>query len=123
MEDHEVVTRFLDAAVGKSILDLIKPVEPVHQAVFKHKIAVGDTHSIPDLEMILVCKYAAMISRTRDDDKRHTDAGDFINMVRTNQQRIDLDEHRQLGELVSLGGGAEVHKYVEDIEAGRRLRI
>lgn len=123
VEDHEVVTRFIDTVVRKSIIDLIKPVELVHQTVFKHTVAVGETHCIPDLEMMLVCKYAAMISLTREDDKKHTDASDFINMVRTNQEKIDSEKLRLLGETVYTGGGAEVVKYVEDIKAGRRLKI
>lgn len=123
LEDYEVVTRFIDPAVGKSIIDLIRPVEPVHQAVFKHSVAVAETHQVPDLEMILVCKYAAMISLTRPDDKKHVDIGDFINMVRTNQAKIDIKKLRQLGETVYTGGGAEVVKYVEDVKAGRSLRV
>ncbi len=73
--------------------------------------------------MILVCKYAAMISLSRPDDKKHTDIGDFINMVRTNRESIDLNKLGELGEIVYTGGGAEVVKYVEDIKAGRSLRV
>lgn len=123
VEEHEVVTRFIDTAVGEPVIDLIKPVEPVHQAVFKHTVAVGTTHVVPDLEMILVCKYAAMISPTRPDEKKHLDAADFINMVKTNEPKIDLEKLRELGEVVYTGGGAEVVKYVENAKAGRRLQL
>src|SRR5262249_3675232 len=100
VQDLPAVTRFLDPATGKSVIDLMRPMELVHRTVFKNTVPVGDTHWIPNLEMALVCKYAAKISPNRLDDKQYIDAGDFINMVRTNQDDLDTEKLRQLGETV-----------------------
>ncbi len=122
-EDQPAVTRFIDPATGKGVIDLLRPLEPVYQTVFKNTIPVGDTHRIPDLEMALVSKFAAMISPTRPEDKKYIDAGDFINMVRSNRDDIALEKLRRLGEAVYNGGGAEVVRFVENIKAGRRLQL
>lgn len=123
VQDQVAVTRFIDPATGKGVIDLLRPLEPVYQIVFKNTISIEDTHSIPDLEMALVSKFAAMISPNRPEDKKYIDAGDIINMVGCNREDIDTEKLRRLGEAVYLGGGAEVVKLVEDIKAGRRLHL
>jgi hypothetical protein len=121
VQDLPVVTRFLDPVTAKPVIDLMKPLELVHQAVFKNVIPVEETHRIPDLEMALVCKFAAMISPNRQDAKKHIDAADFIEIVRTHHEDLDPEKLRRLGETVYPGGGDEVVKLVEDVKAGRRL--
>jgi hypothetical protein len=117
------VTRFLDPTSQKPVIDLMRPLELVHQAVFQNTILIGGTHRIPDLEMALVCKFAAMISLNRQDAKKHLDAGDFIDMVLTNRDAIDREKVKELGETVYAGGGDEVLKPVDDALAGRTLKL
>lgn len=122
-EDFPVVTRFLDPTTGKVLIDVMKPADAIYQAVFKHSIPVGRTHRIPDLEMALVCKFAAMISAGRLKSKKHTDAGDFIEMVKHNYQAIDFDKLRELGEIVYAGGGREVADYVDAAQHDRDFKV
>lgn len=122
-EDFPAVTRFLEPATGKVLIDMMKPIDPIYRAVFKYTIAVGKTHRIPDLEMALVCKFAAMISPGRLKSKKQTDAGDFIEMVKHNYQAIDLDKLRLLGEIVYAGGGREVAEYVDAAQHDRDFKI
>jgi hypothetical protein len=67
-------------------------------------------------------KFSAMISLTRDDDKKHFDAGDFIRVVKANPD-IDLEKLHTLGQLVYNGGGAEVVEKVRQVRAGERLKL
>jgi hypothetical protein len=119
IENVTAVTRFIDPRIGKSVIDLIKPTQAIYRMVFKNTIRVRATHEVPDLEMALVSKYAAMISPNQE----YIDAGDFINMVTTNADEIDLAKLRRLGNPVYKGGGKEVQGFVEDVKAGRRLRL
>jgi hypothetical protein len=121
-QEHEVVTRFLDPADQKSSIDLMRPIDLFVEA-FKNCIEVGDTHRVPNLEMALACKFAALISRTRSEDKKHLDASDFIQMVRRNYDSIDRARLQRLGEAVYPGGGEEVARMIEDVKAGRPLRV
>jgi hypothetical protein len=123
VQDFPVVTRFLDPTTKKPVIDLMKPLERIHQRVFKNSIPIGDTHRIPDLEMALACKFAAMISSNRQEAKKHLDAGDFIEMVLLNLEDIELKKLRKLGDMVYEGGGAEVLSMIEAVRAGRPLRL
>jgi hypothetical protein len=121
--DAPVVSRFLDPTTQEPVIDVMKPVERLYQVAFNNAVRVGNTHFVPDLELALVSKYVAMISPFRPEDKKYIDAGDFINMVKTNHKDIDIKKLRRLGELIYKGGGAELLRYVEDAKTGRRLEI
>lgn len=123
MDDQIVVTRFADPATGNVLLDLMKPHEKILKAVFKNTVAVGRTHRIPNLEMALASKYAAMILPNRPAMKKHTDAGDFMDIVEQNQNDIDRAKLHRLAEMVYKGGGDEILQYVEDTLAGRTLQL
>lgn len=123
VSDTPVVARFLDPTTGKGVIDVMKPITPVYQMVFRHTIPVGDTHRIPDLEMALASKFAAMISPTRAPDKKMIDAGDFINVVQHNRGDLDVEKLVRFGEKVYPGGGAEMRHLIEDIDAGRTLQL
>jgi hypothetical protein len=120
-KDSPVVTRFLDPTNKKPVIDLMKPEFEVLKAVFKYSVPVGKSHRIPDLEMALVSKFAAMVSPHRVQSKKLVDGGDFVNMVETNLKEIDLKKLRRLAEKVYKGGSSEIAKLVNDIEAGRRI--
>jgi hypothetical protein len=123
VNDTPVVTRFTDPATRKVVIDVMKPTLPVYQIVFRYTIPVGDTHRIPDLEMALASKFAAMVSPNRDPDKKLIDAGDFVNVVRHNRSDIDLAKLLRLGDKVYPGGGEEIRRIVEDIDAGRPIQL
>lgn len=122
VREFPVVTRFLDPANQEPVIDVMRPVD-VYVEAFKNTVRVGQTHDVPNLEFALAAKFAAMVSRNRDHFKKHFDAGDFGQMVRRNQSSIDIDRLRQLGEAVYEGGGEELARMVEDVIAGRPLRL
>jgi len=75
------------------------------------------------LELALASKFAALISRNREIEKKYLDASDFIQLVKRNHAAIDEVKLRQLGEAVYIGGGEALLKYVADAKAGRGLRV
>jgi hypothetical protein len=123
IEDTPVVARFIDPATGKAVIDVMKPTQAVYQIVFRHTLPVGDTHRIPDLEMALASKFAAMVSPNRVQAKKLVDAGDFVDVVTHNRGAIDLPKLQRLADKVYPGGGAEIVRLVEDIDAGRPFQL
>lgn len=125
VEDTEVVTRFRDPGDSMVRIDLMKPNQPIIAAALKHTYTVRSArkpYRIPSLEMALALKFAAMISPNRADEKRHTDASDFISIVKSNAD-IDLDKLEALGDLAYPGGGSEVIQHVQNIRAGKKIEI
>jgi hypothetical protein len=123
INDTPVVTRFIDPATGKGVLDVMKPTQTVYQIVFRHSIPVADTHRVPDLEMTLASKFAAMVSPNRDADKKMIDGGDFINVIKYNRDDIDEGKLVRLADIVYPNGGAEIRQMLEDIDAGRTIQL
>jgi hypothetical protein len=124
-EEHDVVTRLRERETGTVRIDVMKPVQDVYRAALKNTHAVrsgGEAYNVPSLEMALAMKFAAMISLTRSDEKKHFDAGDFIRMVKVNAD-IDLEQLRELGQLVYNGGGGEVVENVRKVRAGEKLSL
>jgi hypothetical protein len=118
-----VVTRFCDPNTKQVVIDLMLPAQPVFQLVFRHSIRVGRTHRVPDLEMSLVSKFAAMVSSNREKAKQLLDAADFADIVTHNRQAVDLPRLRRLGERACPGAGARIVKLAEDIWAGRKIEL
>jgi hypothetical protein len=121
--DTPVVTRFIDPASGRPAIDVMKPTQTVYQVVFRHTIPVGDTHRIPDLEMALASKFAAMVSPNRTRAKKIIDAGDFVDVVTHNRGDLDLQKLKKLGDKVYPNGGAEIIRLIEDIDTGRPIQL
>jgi hypothetical protein len=124
-EDHEVVTRLRDRETNDVAIDVMKPNQPLYRAALKNTVTVrsgAHPYQIPSLEMALAMKFAPMISLTRSDDKKHTDAADFIRMVRSNAD-IDLEKLGEFGELVYPGGGQEIVEKVRQVRAGEKLNL
>lgn len=118
-----VVTRLSDPATGLEVIDILRPAQPVFQMVFRHTIAVGDTHEIPDMEMCLASKFAAMVSPNRPMERKLVDGGDFVDVVKHNRDRLDLRKLKQLADKVYPNGGAEILQLINDIDAGRMIRL
>src|SRR5262245_8144165 len=123
VRDQLGVTRFVDPATKMVVVDLMKPAEPIYQAVFRNSVRAGRTYRVPDLEMALACKFAAMVSPQRLAKKKHIDAGDFMDIVDQNRDIIDLAKLRRFAEKVRKGGGKRIAQFVEDAKAGRMLKL
>jgi len=121
--DTPVVTRFIDPATRKAVIDVMKPTQAVYRLVFRYTIPVGDTHRIPDLEMALASKFAAMTSPHRERAKRLVDAGDFVDVIMHNRVNVDLRKLKRLGDQVYPNGGQEILRIVEDIDADRPIQL
>jgi len=119
--DFPVVTRFMDPANDKPLIDLMKPMSDSLLAVFRYSVMVEKSHRVPDLEMALVSKFAAMVSPNRIQSKKLLDGGDFVNIVENNLAAIDKKKLRRLAQQVYPGGGKEILQLLADIEAGRRI--
>ncbi len=123
VEVTPVVTRFIDPAVDDPVIDLMKPLQDLFRSVFRYSERVGKTHRVPDLEMALACKFAAMVSPYREADKKLVDGGDFVNIVKYRAKSINLRKLKKLAEMVYKGGGTEIAKMVADVKAGRRIQF
>ena len=123
LSESPVVTRFIDPATEKGVLDVMKPTQSVYHIIFRHTVQVGDSHEIPDLEMCLAAKFAAMVSPHRRPAKKMVDGGDFIDVVENNRDLIDLRKLKRLGDQVYPNGGAEILQMIEDTDAGRTIRL
>ncbi len=121
--DYPVVTRFLDPRNARPVINVMKPASASLQAAFKNSVPVGKSHRIPNLEMALVSKFAAMVSPNRIQSKKLVDGGDFVNVVETNLAAIDQKKLRRLAEKVYRGGGKKILQLVDDVEAGRRINF
>jgi hypothetical protein len=116
--DLAVLTRFLDPNSGEPVIDVMRPTD-LYAEAFKNTVRVGDSHDVPNLELALAAKFAALVSRNRDEEKKHLDASDFIQVVKRNHVAIDETRLRQLGNAVYSGGGDALAKLVADVKAGR----
>jgi hypothetical protein len=123
VRDYPDVARFVDPATGKGVLDVMKPTQEVFHMVFRHTIAVGETHEIPNLEVTLVSIFAAMVSPRRLPERKLTDGGDFTQVVRYNRDHIDLVKLKRLADKVYSAGGEEIMEMIKDIDAGRIIRL
>jgi hypothetical protein len=118
-----VVTRFVEPATQEAVIDLMKPGTELCRAVFRNVHPVGKSYVIPDLEMVLVCKFAAMTSETRRWPKRYLDLGDFADIVEVNADMIDLAKVKRLAAKIRPGAGAAILKMIEDIKAGHSVQL
>ncbi len=121
--DWKVVTRFRDTVTGNVVIDLMMPMDDLFKSAFRHTVAIGKSHYVPNLELALVSKFAAMISPYRDHEKKHLDANDFINMVRRNRKELNRPNLRALGNKVYNGGGKEILKMIDNVLAGRPINV
>lgn len=121
--DFPVVTRFTDPATKQVVIDVMKPTQAVFRVVFRHTIPVGETHEIPNLEMALASKFAAMVSPRRATERKLQDGADFVDIVRHNRRDISLPKLRRLADKVYPNGGAEIMQLIEDIDAGRMIQL
>lgn len=122
IQELPVVTRFLDPSNHEPVIDVMRA-DAVYREAFKNCVRVGRTHDVPNLEFALAAKFAAMVSRNREIPKKLSDASDFAQIVLRNHANINLERLRRLGDGVYSGGGDELARFVEDVKAGRMLRL
>ncbi|HEV3343965.1 MAG TPA: hypothetical protein VG125_26560 [Pirellulales bacterium] len=122
LDEQQAVTRFLDPANGEPVIDVMRPVD-LYQHAFDNAVQTELGYQVPTLEMAIASKFRALVSRNRPEEKQHLDASDFIQMVKRHRDRLDHDRLLQLGEAVYSNGGDHILKMVDDVLAGRRLRI
>jgi hypothetical protein len=127
------VTAFFVPGEKSSVIDVTYP----HRADIEETLANPTwvenkkqrlRYRIPSLEEALANKYGAMLTPTRNLDKRLQDLVDFTRMVQHSldegQQAINLKRLETLGEKVwPGGGGAEVLRLVEQVKAGRAIHL
>jgi hypothetical protein len=123
VEDGVIVTRFKDPATEEPRIDLMKPLQKVYQMVFRYTYQVGESHRVPDLEMALISKFAAMTSPHRQGPRKIQDAADFADMVVHNQKAIDRAKLCRLADQVYPDGRSEITRLVEDILAGPPIQV
>jgi len=96
---------------GTGLVDVLKPVEPLHGVMFKHtRICQGkqQAYRIPSVE--------ALVSPYRRGSMKHRDAYEFALLMQC-QPKFNRDTLRKLGELVYRGGGAGILTYVRKTQA------
>jgi hypothetical protein len=122
---------FFEPGDKESVIDVTYPHRPDLAETLAHPVWVEDRglrYRIPSLEAALANKYGAMLTPTRDLEKRGQDVVDFRFMVRHSldegQQPIDLGRLAALGEKVWPGGGGEeILHLVEQVKAGRSFNL
>jgi len=127
LEKHPDVWRYKR---GKQyVLDLMLANIPLHKRVMKEfqEIRMGRRIvKVPKIESALAMKFAAMTGHYRIAEKKHSDASDFISMVKKADKMgkvVDLALLSELAELHYVGGGTEIRQYVADVRAGRTLQV
>jgi hypothetical protein len=127
------VTAFFVPGEKTSVIDISYPhradiEETLANATWTENKEQGLRYRIPSLEEALANKYGAMLTPTRDLDKRMQDAVDFTRMVQHSadeaQRPIDLRRLEALGEKVwPTGGGAEILSLVELVRSGKAIHL
>ena len=123
VRDTPVVVRFIDPAQDMSVIDVMKPTQRVFQIVFRHTIRVGDSHDIPELEMAMITKFAAMTSPHRQRLSKAQDAVDFMHIVARNRDTMDRAKLLRLANSVYPDGGNEIMAIIEKVIAGEKFEI
>jgi hypothetical protein len=116
-----------------AVIDVVCPLradneETLANPTWTENEAEGLRYRIPSLAEALANKYGAMLSPTRELGKRIMDMADFTFMVAHSldegREPIDLRRLEFLGEKVwPGGGGAEILRLVEQVKAGKVIKI
>ncbi|HVA48217.1 MAG TPA: hypothetical protein VNH11_17765 [Pirellulales bacterium] len=122
VDEHAVVARFLDPSKMEPVIDVMRPID-LYQHAFDNAVQVAGGHRVPNVEMAAASKFADMVSRNRAEAKLYLDASDFIQIIQRNHERFDRQRLRELGDAVYPHGGDELLRMVDDVLAGRKLRV
>ena len=126
--DTPVVTRLLLG--GEEAVDVMKAGQsPLFREVVRTSRVVDldeEAGRVPPAEGIMAMKLASMTWGGRSTADRLQDAADLARVLHAADELgedVDLGRLRELGELAFAGGGADVLRHVEDVRAGRMLRL
>ncbi len=127
------LTAFFVPGETASVIDVACPYradqeETLADPVWTENRELGLRYRVPALESALANKYGAMLTPTRDLEKRLLDVADFAGMIRHSMDEgrrpIDLEKLETLGEKVWPGGGGkEILRMVERVKAGRSIHF
>ena len=127
------LTAFFLPGETASVIDVACPYradqeETLANPVWTENNEIGLRYRVPALEAALANKYGAMLTLTRDLDKRMQDAVDFTRMVQHSSDEgrrpLDLNRLEILGEKVWPGGGGKgILRMVERVKAGRAIHF
>ena len=127
------VTGFFIPDEKQSVIDVTYPHRADIEETLAHPLwtenkALGLRYRIPTLEAALANKYGAMLTPSRELEKRLVDMADFGWMVKHSmdpgQRPIDLQKLAFLGEKVWPGGGGEeILRLVEQVKAGKPINL
>jgi hypothetical protein len=127
------LTAFFVQGEKESVIDVVCPYradqeETLANPVWTESKEQGLRYRVPALEAALANKYGAMLTLTRETDRRMQDAVDFSQMVKHStddgRKPIDLERLEALGEKVWPGGGGkEILRMVEKVKAGRAIQL
>jgi hypothetical protein len=127
------LTAFFVQGEKESVIDIVCPYRPDQEETLANPVWTenkeqGIRYRVPALEAALANKYGAMLTLTREVQRRMQDAVDFTQMVQHSsdegRQPIDLGKLQALGEKVWPGGGGkEILRMVEKVKAGRPIHF
>jgi hypothetical protein len=125
------VTGFFVPGEKESLIDVTYPHRLDLQETLAHPVWVeegGLKYRIPSLEAALANKYGAMLTPSRNLEKRMQDVVDFRLMVRhsmdAGRKPVNLDKVRSLGESVWPGGGGdEILHLVQLVKEGNTFNL
>ena len=133
VRDFHGLTGFFLPGERSSVIDVTYPhradiAETLANPTWTENEKEGLRYRVPSLEEALANKYGAMLSPSREMDRRMVDAADFMRMVKhaedQGQKRIDLQRLEFLGEKVwSAGGGKGLLCLVEQVKAGKAIHV
>lgn len=107
-------------------IDLVRDGFPLFREVvmrYCHAVkADRNTVKIPTIEAAISLKFAASISPNRGDENKPVDYADLLRLIRSTL-RLDTNALSTLGDLIYRGGGKELVALVDDVRAGKPVRL
>ena len=121
VDRREVVVRFRDpgevAIDGemKQVIDAMLPSNPCYQAILDryHKLDPSTGHRIPTIEAACASKFAALVSPSREWERKQQDAVDLRSLMGPNATTLDRILLKELADLVYPDGGNELLEFLQ----------
>lgn len=117
------LTRFVDPRTDEPVIDLIHQRDHHFPLFFQNFALVKDSYKVPDLEMALVAKYAAMVSPLRELPRKLQDATDFTKMISANKDLINLEKTGRLAEAIYEGAGQDIVRDIQKTLRGEPIQL
>ena len=112
-----------DTSIDRERIDVVKASNAFFKRVLEvytlEILAGGHALKVPTIEAAIALKFAAAISPNRGDESKPQDRVDLLQLIRQHPE-LDNAVIQELGDLVYVGGGAELIAFVTSIREGRR---